>query len=77
MNAATQMIEFPQFGSIECRAKAERTHRAIATEQLIWLIRSPSSPHAQPTITPEATIRSRPGPQINCILLHLPIDRDQ
>jgi hypothetical protein len=23
----------PKFGSIECRAKAERTHRAIATER--------------------------------------------
>jgi hypothetical protein len=46
MSAAPQIVEFPQFGPIECRAKAERTHRAIGTEQLIWFICSPGSPHA-------------------------------
>jgi hypothetical protein len=46
MYAATQMVELPQFGLIECRANAKRTHRAIGAEQLIWLICSPGSSHA-------------------------------
>ena len=34
MDAATQMLEFPQFRPIECRANAEAAHRAIGATAL-------------------------------------------
>jgi hypothetical protein len=48
MDVTTQMIQFPQFGSIKRGANAQRTHRAIGAYLLMWLTCRQRNLHAPP-----------------------------